>query len=185
MIEIINSIVDFIRNIGPVGGFLLIILESMIPILPLGIFIGINTITFGKILGFLVSYAATIIGCILMFFICRKFNNIVFRKYNNNLSIKKIMKRINNISFSNLVLLVALPFTPAFLINVGAGLSNINFKKYFLSIIIGKISVVYFWGFIGKSFLESFSDFNTIIQISMLLILSFIVSKIFSKHLKI
>ena len=36
------------------------------------------------------------------------------------------MKSISNINFSNLVILIAIPFSPAFLINIAAGLSKIK-----------------------------------------------------------
>ena len=45
--NIIETITDVIRNIGPLAGFIIIILESIIPILPLAAFIALNNIVFG------------------------------------------------------------------------------------------------------------------------------------------
>ena len=80
MQEIIQDIVIQLQNlitgnnmiISIFFGFFVIILESMIPILPLALFIAINMIVFGNVLGFFISWLATIIGCSISFWIFRK-----------------------------------------------------------------------------------------------------------------
>ena len=79
---------------------------------------------------------------------------------------------------------MAMPFTPAFAINIGAGLSEIDAKKFFAALMVGKISMIYFWGFIGKSLLESISDPYTIAQITGMLILAYLVSKVVNKFIQ-
>ncbi len=188
METIINQAIDFITNsvgnFGFIVGFLLIILESMIPILPLAVFIALNVITLGSVFGFILSWIATVIGCMISFFLCRKLKNKFEKKYTNNKVIVKFKKYINKLSYSNLVILLAVPFTPAFAINIGAGLSDIDTKRYFSALIIGKFPMVYFWGFIGKSLLESISDPYTIAQITVMLILAYFVSKVVNKFVK-
>ena len=188
METIINQIIDVITKymgeFGFISGFLLIIVESIIPVLPLAVFIALNVITFGSVFGFIISWLATVIGCMLAFFICRKLKNKYEKKYKDNKSISKFKKYLNKISYSNLVLLLALPFTPAFAINIGAGLSDIDSKKYFSALIIGKFPMVYFWGFIGKTLLESITDPYTIAQIVIMLILAYLVSKVVNKFIK-
>jgi len=184
---LISNIVDVITNImsnfGIISGILLIILESMLPILPLGVFVALNVITFGEVLGFIISWISTVIGCMIAFTICRKLKEKYEKKYKNNREINKFRKKIDNLSLSNLVLILAVPFTPAFAINIGAGLSNIDYKRYFIALIIGKLPMVFFWGFIGKSFLESITDIYTIMQIIVLLIIAYLASKIVSKFI--
>ena len=51
-----------------------------------------------------------------------------------------------------------MPFTPAFMVNIVAGLIKMDFKKYFIALLFGKIALVYFWGFIGTSFIESIQN---------------------------
>ena len=63
----LQIIVDYLLQVGLVGGFLLIVLESIIPALPLSIFVGLNIITFGNILGYVISYFGTIVGCMFSF----------------------------------------------------------------------------------------------------------------------
>lgn len=177
-----------LQNFGPISGILLVILESIFPVLPLGVFITLNINAFGFLFGFLLSWIATSLGCMLSFFLFRSCFSKRFIKFiskKNSKNLKEIMKKINKISFSNLVVLIALPFTPAFLINIASGLSNMNSKKFISAILLGKLSIVFFWGFIGKSILESVTDLTTIIIVSILLLLAYFLSKLVGKKLKI
>ena len=190
MEEIINSFVNNITStmssLGIMSGVILIILESIIPVLPLGVFIALNVITFGEVIGFFISWISTIIGCMLAFYLSRKLGNRIFRKDKKTKErelINKAKDKVGNMSLSNLVIILSVPFTPAFAVNIGAGLSNIKPKKYFLALIIGKIPIVYFWGFIGKSLVESITDPYTIAQIIGMLVIAYFVSKLVNKFL--
>ncbi len=183
--DIIN---DFLLNIGfwgPVLGCILILFESMIPILPLFVFITINFLSFGTLIGFIVSWVFTCVGCIISFVIFRKgIKNWFDKKIKNNKKLSKIMKIINKISFEQLTILIAIPFTPAFLINIAAGLSKMPLKKYLSSLLIGKIFMVFFWGFIGTSLMQSLTHPIALIKVVILVLLAYIVSKIVSKKFK-
>ena len=82
MIDFLSSIVEFIENAGSVGaliGCMFILVESIFPILPLMVFITINFLVFGNIIGFFMSWFFTIIGCIISYFIFKKgFGNKIF-----------------------------------------------------------------------------------------------------------
>lgn len=188
--QVINNLEDLLLNSPPFLGFFLgmfiIMLESMIPMLPLAVFIVINVILFGGVIGFLMSWIATIVGCLLMFAISRKyFSNFFDKKTKNSKRIKKIMHSINEMKFSTLVLITALPFTPAFLINIGSGLSKMSYKKFLINIILSKAVVVYFWGYIGTSLIESITDVKVLIKLGLLLGITYIISKIIMKKNKI
>lgn len=184
----ITYITECLQYIGPIGGILLVLLESIIPAFPLGVFITLNIHAFGSILGFFLSWIATCLGCFLSFFLFRhcfqkKWNLFISRKKGTQL--KKMMERLNHISFSNFVVLVALPFTPAFLINISSGLSTMSHRKFIHAILLGKLSIVFFWGYIGKSLLESITDIRVVIIVSVILVVFYLLSKIVSSKLKI
>lgn len=184
----VTNSTEILVGLGPIAGIFVIILESIIPILPLSVFITLNIVSFGQVFGFLISWLATIMGCVLSFTLFRKFFQkklYRFIKKNDQEKLSNIMKAISDISFSNLVILIAIPFSPAFLINIAAGLSKIKTEKFFLAVIIGKIVMVYFWGYIGTTLLESLTDIGVLLKIAVLLVLAFIVSKIVEKRLKI
>ena len=160
-------------------GMFIIVLESIIPILPLALFIALNMIVFGNFIGFMISWVATIMGCSLSFLIFRKgLSHKIYKNIDDKPRTKKLMNIVSHISFSKLVIIMAIPFTPAFSINIGAGLSKLKYKKFLLACMIAKVSVVYFWGFIGTTFVESMTDITVIIKLCVILFVAFVLSKI-------
>lgn len=193
LLENIDTLSETIlNNLGAWGAVLscfLITIESILPILPLCVFVTFNFVTFGNILGFIISWAFTIIGCMLSFMLFRtKIKSWVEKKLikgKTGNEIKKIMKFIDRISLSSLAMLVAIPFTPAFAVNIAAGLSNISKKKFLVAIIIGKVFMVYFWGYIGTTLLESITHPIYLARILIMLLIAYIISKIVNKHFNI
>lgn len=192
MKELIDAFVsnstNILTSIGPIGGVFLIILESIFPMLPLSVFITLNMLSFGSFFGFIISWLSTIVGCMLSFTLFRHFFQkklYRFIKKNEQDKFANIMNAISNINFSNLVILIAIPFSPAFLINIAAGLSKIKVEKFFLAIIIGKMVIVYFWGYIGTTLLESLTDITVLFKIGGLLVIAFFISKIIENKLKV
>ena len=181
LIILIDKLIEKLIIFGPIAGFFLIILESIFPILPLGVFIAFNVEAFGLLQGFLLSYAATSIGCIISYYL---FRNLLSDYYYNKIAKKKKLKKATktfaNIKFSNLVLVMALPFTPASLVNVIAGITKVPQIKFILAVVISKVFIIYFWGFVGKSLLSSFNDLKTLLILTIILILAYIISKIVS-----
>lgn len=180
----------FLMELGVLGGILaalLIIVESMIPILPLFVFITLAFYTFGNWLGFIICWACTCIGCFLSFAIFRsKIKGWFERKFAKpGTKVKKLMKYIDKMSMSSLALLVAIPFTPAFSINIAAGLSDMTFKKFSYAMLIGKLFMVYFWGYIGTTLIESLTHPIYLVKIILMLVAAFIISKIVTKYLNI
>lgn len=178
---------NFLMSIGIWGYVLscfLIIVESIIPILPLSAFITLLFFKFGLVIGFIISYIFTIIGCLISYNIFNSKIRLVLEKYivrKNKTHLDKVIKNIKKVKFVNLCLVIALPFTPAFLVNIACGLANVSKKKYFISLLIGKIFLIIFWGLIGTSIITSLKNPLNLIYIGILLFLCFIVSRIVSK----
>lgn len=74
-----------------------------------------------------------------------------------------------------------MPFTPAFLINIAAGIARIDTKKYLYALMIGKISLVYFWGYIGVSLIDSLKNPMILIKIVVILVIMYFVSLVVNK----
>lgn len=179
---------NFLLSIGMWGYVLscfLILIESIVPALPLSVFITLLFYKFGPFLGFIISYIFTILGCLMSYKIFNsklryKFDNYIDRKDVKKLN--KLKNRIKKIKFNNLCLIIAVPFTPAFLINIAAGIVNMNFKKYFYALLIGKIFLIIFWGFVGTSLINSIKNPINLVYIIIMLIICFIISKLVSKR---
>lgn len=182
---IITKIIEYLQIYGIGFGMFMIVVESIIPILPLGVFVAFNMMAYGILKGFIFSYMSTIVGCLISFYLSKKLYIYLVKNKKENETFKKLCIKMRNIKFSTLVLIIALPFSPAFLINIAAGISKVDIRKFFFSLLIGKVSIIYFWGFISKSMLESIKDLNTVIRMSLILLVCFIVSKIINKKLKI
>ena len=142
-----------------------------------------NVHAFGLLLGIIISYIGTIIGCILSFLLFKKFDS-KFKKFNEREKVKKIKSKMNNITIPSLATITALPFFPAYLINIAAGLSRVDSKKFIIGICFGKIPLVLFWCLVGKSFMDSLSDYKTILIIIGMLILTYVISKVLTKVFK-
>ncbi len=189
MMEVLNNIYNVIMDIvtsstiwGPLLACLLIFVESLIPVLPLFVFITIIFIAYGYFFGFIISYILTCLGCFFMFYLCRTVLKNIFKKKVRKINqFDKLMQKIDKMSLSNLALLIAIPFTPAFLINIAASLSEMKFKKFAIAILIGKVSLVFFWGFIGTSLIESLKNPKIVIVVLIMLGIAYIISKLVAK----
>ena len=187
-LNLYSNIEAFILSIGYFGilvTMLCIVVESIIPIVPVALFFALSCMILGKISGLIVAYIATIIGCMLSYILVSS----IFRdKFHHFLSKKKagrkVLKFVDNASVSSLTVIMAIPFAPAFLVNIAAGLSDKVTKKSFLiSLIIGKAFLVYFWGFIGTSLKNSLSDPLIIVKIIIMLLIAYIASHIINRTL--
>lgn len=184
--NVIINVVEDLGVYGPILACLLILIESILPFLPLFVFITLNFLAFGNIFGWLISWIFTVLGCMLSFMLFRtKVRNLFDRKLRAKDEVNKLMKKIDKMRYKYLVLLMAIPFTPAFLINIAGGLSKISKRKYFLALVVGKIFLVYFWGFIGTSLVQSFKNPIILIRIGVMLLVAYLVSMLVNKRLKI
>ena len=121
----------------------------------------------------------------MSYYIFKKgFGNRFERLTENKKLISKYKKLFKNISTGNLILIIAMPFTPAFVVNIVAGLVKMDFKKYLTGLLIGKLAMVYFWGFIGTSLIESIKNPLILIKIAVIMILTYILYLILKKILK-
>lgn len=185
---IIDQIVKFMISLGPIGGFVLIVMESFIPPFPLGVVVGLNMLSFGNIPGFLLSYIANLIGCMLSFYTFRYlFKDKYLKWFNkeNQKRIEKWMDKLSNIKFTTLVVLFALPITPAFLVNIAGGLSNISSKKYFVALVVGKPAMLLFYGYIAVSLVDSLKNPIIFVRITLLVLITYIISKVIEKIVKV
>lgn len=184
-----NLINEFLLNIGiygPILGCFCILIESILPILPLFVFITINFLVFGEIIGFIISWFFTILGCLLSFFLFRKkIKNWFDKKTKDKKRLNKVMHVVNKVKLEQLTAIIAVPFTPAFMVNIAAGLSKMSFKKFFIALCIGKVFLVLFWGFVGTSLVQSLTHPIALLKVVILVLLAFVVSKIINKKFEL
>lgn len=191
MFEAIDTFIDTtLQSLGvwgPIVGCFFITIESMLPILPLFVFITLNFLAFGSVLGFIISWLFTCIGCSLSFFLFRnKVHTFLYKRLKSKGVIsKKTMDKISNLKFEQLTTIIAIPFTPAFLVNIACGLSDMSYKKYLGALMLGKTFLVYFWGFVGVGLVESITNPTYLIKVVVMLVIAYVFSKIINKKLNI
>lgn len=186
--EFINYSTELIINGGLIIGIILIILESFFPILPLGVMVALITNAYGLLFGILISWLSNCTGCYLtylIFYHLSKKNTHKFLPTKVKEKVESGTQKFKKISLPSLVAIITLPFTPSFVINILAGVSKMSKKKYLVAIGIGKVFMISFWAYIGKSFIESMHDLKTIIAIFLMLLFAYIISKIVSRKLNI
>lgn len=194
--ELLNNLDEwvkvFLENIGfwgPVLACLLIIVESILPVLPLCVFITLLFLHFGNLIGFLISWICTCIGCYISYTLVKKGLSDWFIKKvedgNEKGKLKKIIKKVDKMEVSSLAVLIAIPFTPAFLINIACGLTKMKKKKFITAILIGKLFMVYFWGYIGTTLIECLKHPEYLFRIVFMVIIAYALSKLANRYLKI
>ncbi len=172
---------------GPIVGCFFILIESMIPVLPLFVFITLNFLAFGNIFGFIISWIFTCIGCFISFLLFRcKVQTWLFKRIKKKGIISEhTIDVITNLKFEELTTIIAIPFTPAFLVNIAAGLSKMSYKKFLGALLIGKVFLVYFWGFVGVSLIDSIKNPIYLVRVLVLMAIAYILSRIISRKFKI
>lgn len=184
--ELINNLLNLLGSWGALLGCVFILFESIIPMLPLSLFITLNFMTFGSIIGFIISWIFTVLGCMMSYYLFKStVSEKRLSKFKENNTLKKVINVIENMNFTSLVTLIAIPFTPAFAINIAAGICRVPKKKFLLALMLGKISLVYFWGYVGVSLIEALKNPLILIKIAVLVLIVYIISLVLSKKLKV
>ncbi len=185
---LIDTFTNLILNGGLFAGFFIVFLECFIPALPLSVFVALNVNAFGFFVGVLISWLATCLGGFLCYTIFYQLEDKVLEKiFHKKMAIKirSKVEKFQKIPFPMFVLLITLPFTPSSFVNILSGVSKMPRKKYILSILIGKLFMILFFGYVGLKLLNNYTDIRTIIFISMGLIVAYVISKIVSKKMDI
>ena len=184
--DLIMNTIDALGVYGPLFGSFLIVVESILPVLPLFVFITINYIAFGHFLGFVISWICTILGCILAYLLVKMWlSDFVLRKIKNINLLNKCIEYFKDLSLPKITIIMAIPFTPAFMMNIAAGLVKMDFKKFFISLLISKIFLVYFWGEVGTGLIDSFRNPSSLITVVIMVVIAYLLSLIVKKVFKI
>ena len=189
IINTYDTIMNAITQMGPYGpilGCLFITFESIIPIIPLAVFITFNFLAFGRILGFFISWLFTVIGCLLSYYLVKRFfSDYAYNKFSKKPIFSKSINYIEKLSLQKITVILAIPFTPAFMMNIAAGLSKMDFKKFLVAILISKVFLVYFWGEVGASLIESFKNPENLVKVATLVLIAYFSSMILKKIFKL
>lgn len=183
--EIIMQLLNDYEKLGPLPGILLPFIEAFLPFLPLFVFVFANAAAYGLLKGFLLSWAGSSLGSILVFLIIRKLGNRkVFRKIRDNRQVTKVTTWLTRHGFGPLFLLLCFPFSPSSVINVVAGLSKIRTQQFVLAVLLGKSVMIFSIAYIGSSIFEFAQNPVRTIVVGVCIVLFWIIGKYLEKRLQ-
>ena len=178
MQQILYSISDY-KILTIIFGFLIMIVETFIPIIPLTALIVANVFILGMWRGFFVSWLGSSLGSILLFYIAIKLSNINFiNRYKKNEYTKKVIKFIKKQGFSIIFISYLCPFIPDFLITIASGFADIDIKTFSLGMIIGKFLMFLFISYVGEDIIGFFTSPFKVILFIVAICISWLIGKI-------
>ena len=171
-IEIFNS--DFwmnlalqFKDLGPIAPIFLVVLESLLPFMPLMLIIALNTGIYGVFYGYLYSFIGSVVGSLIVFFFFRFFKNKKFIAY--FVQGKRVSKILHWVLMQHPVFvtsIIASPLTPSSFINISFGLSGYSKRLYTMSLIVGKAILMTYLVWLGNS-INSIQDQPHLILVSL------------------
>ncbi|GAQ19638.1 TVP38/TMEM64 family inner membrane protein YdjZ [Oceanobacillus picturae] len=183
--EYIMHLLGEYEQLGPLPGILLPFIEAFLPFLPLVVFVFANAAAYGLLEGFLLSWAGSSLGAILVFLIIRKLGKRpLFAKIRKNKQVKKVTTWLERHGFGPLFLLTCFPFSPSAVINVVAGLSKISVQQFVLAVLLGKSVMIFSLAYIGSSITEFAKNPMRTIIVGSCIAIFWIVGKIIEKRLE-
>lgn len=172
------------RAFGPLIGFLLPFLEAFLPFLPLFVFVFANATAYGLWIGFLLSWGGSVLGAYAVFLVIRKYGRARFMNFmTKHEKVQKLIHWVERNGFGPLFLLLCLPFTPSALVNLVAGLSNIRKHYYLLTVMAGKLVMVFTISFVGYDLKALFTQPLRTAIVVVVIVLLYIIGKMLEKRL--
>ena len=182
MIDILHT---WLEQAGIWGGLVccaLIVIEPLLPFLPMFVFVTVNLLIFGYVLGFILSYICSVLGCLLFYVVVNKlFSKKAHKFYKDKKNLNDLVNKYKHIKFETLTTIISLPFTPGLMINLFSAISGMPLKKYMAAEAIAKIFITIFWGFMGVSIIKCFENPMYLISIGLMLVCGYVLSKIINK----
>ena len=182
MIDILHT---WLEQAGIWGGLVccaLIVIEPLLPFLPMFVFVTVNLLIFGYVLGFILSYICSVLGCLLFYVVVNKLLSKKAHKfYKDKKNLNDLVNKYKHIKFETLTTIISLPFTPGLMINLFSAISGMPLKKYMAAEAIAKIFITIFWGFMGVSIIKCFENPMYLISIGLMLVCGYVLSKIINK----
>lgn len=99
-----------------------------------------GVMTFSPVKGFLLSFFPIMIGSIIIFYIARRYGKIIVKVTIGDKAFDKMSVFFDNRNRGYKVFAIGMltPISPADLLCYGAGLTNMSFKYFMISLFIGK-----------------------------------------------
>lgn len=183
-VENIEQLATQYRTLGPLIGILLPFIEAFLPFIPLVVIVVANASSYGLWIGFLLSWAGTVLGSYAVFLLVRRFGKHPrFRRFIQKEKVQKLINWVDMRGLSPLFILLCFPFTPSVLVNIVAGLSHIKKKYYLIVIMAGKFIMIASMSVLGYDLKALLTDPVKLIFAGVGIFLLWLIGKGIERHL--
>ncbi|MHB9095678.1 MAG: TVP38/TMEM64 family protein [Eubacteriales bacterium] len=157
-ISTVEGFVDYSKSFGavmPLTVLFITVFQAIIPVIPFVILCSANGVLFGFSNGILITWLGTLSGASITFFVSRKLGYEWAAKRYKRDSLKQIEQMHGFRGFLIILALRLLPYFPAPLINISAGVSRLNFLWFLLASALGKLPFIIGYTLLGYSLLHT------------------------------
>ncbi|WP_203245982.1 TVP38/TMEM64 family protein [Sporosarcina beigongshangi] len=183
-VDKIVELAQHYKALGPFIGLLLPFIESFLPFLPLFVFVFANATAYGLWYGFILSWAGAVVGSYAVFLIIRKYGrNRLLQFLTKKPRVQKLIRWVDGHGFGPLFLLICFPFTPSALVNLVAALSNMKKTYYLVTLMAGKLVMIFTISFIGYDLKALLTQPDRTVIVVLTIVLLWLLGKGFEKRL--
>lgn len=174
-LEQIEKVLENLSDLGPLPGIAAPFIEAFLPFLPLIVIIMANVNIYGFILGLLYSWLGVTLGSLCVFLISRRYGSKVREYLTKKFPVSnKMFNWIERRGFSAIFIVMCFPFTPSIVVTLVAALSRIQLKTYVLSMLLGKLIMIFAISVISFDFVDLLqSPIRLILSIGAIIVLWF------------
>ena len=179
--EHIQSIYNLVNDywlLSIIVGFTSVLIESLLPILPLIAIVTANAALFGMYPGLIISWIGSTSGTICLFFLIKKISNNRLVNLVKNEKVEKAIHWIEEKGFILLFLAYACPFLPACVVTISQGLAKRDSSVFISAVLTGKLVMFFIISYIGKDIVGFITN---PLKVLLLLIITFIAWKLGTK----
>ncbi|GGE50128.1 TVP38/TMEM64 family protein [Pullulanibacillus camelliae] len=183
-LENVENLLQSYQGLGFFLGILLPLLEAILPPLPLVAFVLANAAAYGFFIGFLLSWTGTVLGSFIVFMFIRWLAHRRLRAFlEKSKKIQSMLDWVDRRRFGPVFFVSSIPFTPSSLINVVAGLSEINPYSFFLAIMLGKAVMIGVVTFIGADWRDMLAHPLQLVPVAMGMVVFWLIGKWLEKRM--
>lgn len=146
----IERFLNRFSSLGPLPGIALPLLESLLPFLPLVVFVVANATAYGLWYGFFLSWIGVCAGALIVFSLARRYGGRWGDRIRKRMpKMDRFFSWIEHKGFTPIFVLSCFPFAPSALVNIASGMSKIPLRTFLIAIALGKAVMIFTLSFLG------------------------------------
>jgi len=141
--------IDFMRAVGPLGFFIVMVLQAVIAPIPSEAVLMLGGATYGLFISVTLGFLGEMIGALWAFYASKKLGRPVVERFVGRDNLVFADKWFSKYGSFAILLGRIIPFIPFDAISYGAGLTKIKLKKFIIATGAGAVPRTFFYCFLG------------------------------------